>query len=101
MKKEVQRMKRSIIGIVGILLLTALMSSAQQTTAQGNLPLNTIKLPTGFKITVYASGLPDARSMTLGDDGTTLFVGSRQAGKVYAVSANKQIHVIASGLDQP
>ena len=37
--------------------------------------LKNIKLPPGFKIELWASGLPDARQMAWGDKGT-LFVGS-------------------------
>jgi glucose/arabinose dehydrogenase len=44
--------------------------------AQGSLPLNTIKLPAGFRIAVYAGGVDNARSMTLSPDGV-LFVGTR------------------------
>lgn len=48
------------------------------------LPLNLIKLPPGFKLEIYATGVTNARAMTLGAQGT-LFVGSYQEGKVYAV----------------
>ena len=48
------------------------------------LPLERIKLPPGFQIEVYATGVEDARSMALSPNGT-LFVGTRSAGKVYAV----------------
>ena len=34
-----------------------------------------VKLPPGFKISVYAANVPSAREMALGDNGT-LFVGS-------------------------
>lgn len=47
-----------------------------------DLPLDEIKLPPGFSITVYAE-VPGARSMALAPDGT-LFVGTR-GDKVYAV----------------
>jgi glucose/arabinose dehydrogenase len=50
----------------------------------GALPLDKIKLPPGFAITVYADHVPNARGMTLGRNGT-LFVGSRDKGEVYAV----------------
>ncbi|MCL6265899.1 PQQ-dependent sugar dehydrogenase [Flagellimonas myxillae] len=46
------------------------------------LPLDSLNLPKGFKIEVYAEGVDGARSMTMGDDGT-LFVGTRNEGKVY------------------
>ncbi|MGE3151344.1 MAG: sorbosone dehydrogenase family protein [Nitrospiraceae bacterium] len=50
----------------------------------GALPLDKIKLPPGFAITVYADHVPNARGMALGRNGT-LFVGSRDKGEVYAV----------------
>ena len=49
------------------------------------LPLEQIKLPPGFQIEIYASGVENARSMVLTPNGT-LFVGSRSGGKVYAVT---------------
>lgn len=47
--------------------------------------LSTIKLPPGFKIAVWASGVPQARQMAWGDKGT-LFVGTFDKGTVHAVS---------------
>jgi glucose/arabinose dehydrogenase len=61
-----------------IILFTNTVALAQQ-----NLPLNLLHLPPGFKISIYAV-VPNARQMTLGSNGT-LFVGSRDAGKVYAI----------------
>lgn len=65
-----------------------------------------IKLPPGFKISVYAEGVDGARSMAMSDEGV-LFVGSRSTGNVYAVldtnndfSAD-EIITIGSGLDSP
>jgi glucose/arabinose dehydrogenase len=71
-----------------------------------DLPLKSIKVPPGFTIDVFASGVKNARSMTLGANGT-VFVGSRDAGNVYAlVDRNKtghadQIITIAHGLKMP
>jgi glucose/arabinose dehydrogenase len=48
------------------------------------LPLQRLSLPEGFKIELYAEGVDNARSMTMGDDGT-LFVGTRRANKLYAI----------------
>ncbi len=48
------------------------------------LALDRIKLPAGFEISIYASNVPNARSMTLSPNGT-LFVGTRSAGNVYAI----------------
>ena len=48
--------------------------------------------------------MPNARSMTLGAEGT-LFVGTRTAGKVYAIrpgsDGKREVLVIASGLNMP
>src|SRR5205807_3658762 len=47
------------------------------------LPLERIKLPPGFEISVFADGVRDARSLALGRN-NVLFVGTR-ADRVYAV----------------
>jgi glucose/arabinose dehydrogenase len=65
-----------------------------------------IRMPEGFRIELYASGVPNARSLALGANGT-VFVGSRRAGKIYAVvdrgHGNKadEVIVVASGLQEP
>jgi glucose/arabinose dehydrogenase len=62
-----------------------------------------LKVPKGFKVEIWAHGMPGARMMALGDKGT-LFIGTRTIGKVYAVSdkAGKREHkVVAEGLKQP
>ena len=46
--------------------------------------LDALRLPPGFTIAVFADSIPDARSLALGDRGT-VFVGSRDAGVVYAL----------------
>ena len=67
-------------------------------------PVERIKLPPGFEITVFADNVPNARSMALGEGGT-LFVGSMSAGKVYAIKHDgrkaTQVTTIASGLNMP
>jgi glucose/arabinose dehydrogenase len=71
----------------------------------GEPPLNVLKLPPGFSISVYAD-VPNARSMTLSTNGV-LFVGNRGGDKVYAVvDENKdgkgdKVYTIGSGLDSP
>ena len=40
------------------------------------LPIDKLKVPAGFKVEVWAEGVPEARSMTLGDKGT-VFVSNR------------------------
>lgn len=51
---------------------------------QGDLPLDSLQLPEGFVINVYADSVKNARSMCLSPDGT-LFVGTRSEGNVYAL----------------
>jgi glucose/arabinose dehydrogenase len=71
--------------------------------APGEIPVDTIKLPSGFKASLWAHGINNARAMTWGDKGT-LFVSSRVAGNVYAVvdrGATREVKVIAKGLTQP
>lgn len=48
------------------------------------LPLELIKLPPGFKISIFAEGISNARQLTLGENGT-VFVGNRSQDKVYAL----------------
>ena len=68
--------------------------------------MNEITLPPGFRITVFAADVPNARQMALGPGGI-VFVGSRSEGKVYAVVDRDgdhradEVHVLASGLDMP
>src|SRR6202045_3589811 len=62
-----------------------------------------IKLPEGFKIEVYASGVLAARQMAWGDKGT-LFVGSFGLGNVYAITdkdGKKEVKTILKGLNMP
>src|SRR2546430_1467220 len=72
-------------------------------TPAKDIPVDKIKLPPGFTISVWADGLHNARQMARGSRGT-LFVGSRVAGNVYAVvdrDGRREVKVIAKGLAQP
>jgi glucose/arabinose dehydrogenase len=71
--------------------------------APGEIPINKIKLPPGFKAELWASGINNARVMVWGDKGT-LFVSSRVAGNVYAVvdkAGKREVKTIAKGLNLP
>ena len=46
-----------------------------------------IKVPPGFKVTVWASGVPQARQMAWGDKGT-LFAGSDVSGVISAITTD-------------
>ena len=74
------------------------------TTVSADLPINQIKLPPGFEISVFAENVVNARSLVLGDD-QTLFVGTRSDGRVYAIQHDgikaQKVFTLASGLNQP
>jgi glucose/arabinose dehydrogenase len=50
-----------------------------------DLPIDKLKVPAGFKVEVWADGIPEARSLALGDKGT-VFVSNRNLSSVYAVT---------------
>jgi len=71
--------------------------------AADKLPVPALKLPKGFKIEVFMSGVPNARSLRIGDKGT-VFVSNRILDKVYAVvekDGKRELKVLASGMDRP
>ena len=86
------------------MLVLLLVSLLHATVSAADLPIEKIKLPAGFSISVFAANLPSAREMALGDKGT-VFVGSMRAGKVYAIRTadNKAAETltVASGLNLP
>ncbi len=91
-----------------VLVSTVAAATVSVWTAQApaTLPLNEIKLPPGFSIDLYATGIPHAREMVLGAKGT-LFVGTRDYNKVYAIvdrdhdQKADQVLTIAEGLKDP
>lgn len=70
------------------------------------LPLDSIKMPSGFQIDVYADKVENARSLCLSPEGV-LFVSTRKAGNVYALLDEDKDHVVdkryllASGMNMP
>jgi glucose/arabinose dehydrogenase len=67
------------------------------------LPIDKIKLPSGFKAEVWSSGHPGGRTMVMGDKGT-MFMGTRVIGRVYALvekDGKRVPKVIIQGLTQP
>src|SRR5215211_2471051 len=72
-------------------------------TAVEKLPVDKLKLPTGFKAELWSSGHPGARTMAMGPKGT-MFMGTRQLGRVYAISnkdGKREAKVLLQGLTQP
>lgn len=70
------------------------------------LPLETITMPEGFSISVWADGMAEARQMALSPSGI-VYVGTRGEGAVYAVVdadadlRGETVHTIATGLEMP
>ena len=95
--------RRGLAGaVLTALLLASLSLAAGAQTAR--LPVDRIKLPPGFTVSVFADNLPGARSLAVGRD-NVVFVGTRGQGNVYAVkyAAGRATRVItvASGLNSP
>jgi len=69
-------------------------------------PPQALTLPAGFQIATYAADVTNARELALGSKGT-VFVGSNDAGKVYALTdadgdgRAEKVRVVASSLKLP
>ncbi len=65
-----------------------------------------IKMPPGFEMKLYAQNVKNARSMAMSPGGV-LFVGTREAGKVYAIvdrngdDVADEVITVAKGLNTP
>ncbi len=87
-------------------LAIVLLVTPTQTSIASVLPLELIQLPPGFSIQTFATDVPNARAMALGDH-DTLFVGTRSAGNVYALidldqdMRSDQLYIVAKGLHAP
>lgn len=107
-KRGVSRTEWSLIvfckfyKIVNTLIFAAMLFSG----ASFAINLNKLTLPKGFKVEIFADKIIDARSMVRGDHGT-IFVGTDDVDRVYAVVPNKdgtraeKVYVIADGLEMP
>lgn len=72
-------------------------------TPGDKIQVDKLKLPKGFRIELYASGVPNARTLRLGDKGT-LFVSTVLAGDLYAIvekDGKREVKTIAKGLHRP
>lgn len=95
---------RSLVALLAIILLSG--SVCVPTLRGGKPKVQELKLPPGFRISVFAEGVTNARAMCWGDKGT-LFVGSRSEGVVHALRDTDgdgradEHHVIARKLNMP
>lgn len=81
-------------------------NQAETPVHETDLPLARLNLPEGFNIQVFAEGIDGARSMAMGEDGT-LFVGTRNENKVYALRDEdgdfwaEKVYEVDTDLEQP
>lgn len=72
-------------------------------TAAATIPTASLRVPEGFRVELWASGMPGVRAMALGPNGT-VFAGTRVIGRVYAVrdqGGQRTVSTLMQGLDQP
>lgn len=72
-------------------------------TPADRVPVAALRVPEGFQVELWAHGLPGARVMVRGPNGT-IFVGTRAIGRVYAVrdtGAAREVSTLLQGLTQP
>lgn len=68
--------------------------------------INALNIPDGFKLTVFADNVPNARSLALGDK-DIIYIGTGATGSVYAVAdvnhdgVADKTYTIAKGLNMP
>ncbi|EKB49288.1 putative membrane-bound dehydrogenase domain protein [Cecembia lonarensis LW9] len=91
--------------LLSFLFISAACSG--QNKNSGFIQLETLKLPAGFEIEVWAEDIPDARSLAMNSDGSVIFVGNRQGKNVYALQDSNgdgkpdKKFTLASGLRMP
>jgi glucose/arabinose dehydrogenase len=72
-------------------------------TPPSEIPLDKIKVPKGFKIELWAHGMPGVRMMTRGSKGT-VWAGTRIIGRVYEIKDKggaREHRILAQKLTQP
>ncbi len=72
-------------------------------TAVDKLPISQLKVPKGFKLEPYATGMTNARAMVRGDKGT-IFVSTRLLDRIYAITekdGKREVKPLFSGLLRP
>jgi len=71
--------------------------------APDKLPVARLRLPPGFEATVWSHGHAGGRTLVRGDKGT-VFMGTRQIGRVYAITeegGERRVRTVIQGLTQP
>ncbi len=72
-------------------------------TPAAEIPVGKLKLPKGFAVEIWASGMPGARAMARGEKGK-IYLGTRGIGRVYEVTdqgGRRTVRVVVDKLTQP
>jgi len=72
-------------------------------TPPSDIPLDKIKVPKGFKVELWAHGMPGVRMMARGNKGT-IWAGTRAIGRVYEIKDKggvREHRILAQKLNQP
>jgi glucose/arabinose dehydrogenase len=72
-------------------------------TPLSDIPVDKIKVPKGFKVEVWAHGMPGVRMMARGSKGT-IWAGTRIIGRVYEIKdkgGSREHRILAQKLTQP
>ena len=72
-------------------------------TPASEIPVDKLRVPKGFKVELWASGMPGARAMAEGDKGK-IYIGTRTIGRVYEVTdkdGKRTSRVVVDKLTQP
>ncbi len=103
-------MKKILLLLFSVTLLTwgcgRINPPSPKFLSNKGIKLETIKLPPGFKIEVYAQDIENARSMDLSPSGT-LFVGTRSKGSIYALTTKNngleagKLYTLAQDMNMP
>jgi glucose/arabinose dehydrogenase len=73
-------------------------------TPAGEIPVSKLKLPSGFKAEIWATGMPGARAMAVSQDGKKVYLGTRAIGRVYEVTDEgdkRTVRTVVDKLTQP
>ena len=73
-------------------------------TPLAEIPVDKLKVPQGFKVEVWAHGMPGARMMARNADGSKVWIGTRTIGRVYEVTSKgdkRETRIVAEKLTQP
>ena len=68
-------------------------------TPASQIPIEKLRMPAGFKVEIWATGLPGGRAMARGDDGK-IYVGTRGIGRVYEVTDGGSVRTVRTVVDK-